>query len=124
MEINGREIHFLRTVRANCLLADYAPDHDIAKFNLIWESGDYTAQQKACAVFIAALSEGYERRKAGAEPGYVARPISVDEALDLDDDTFAALFQEALNAYTSGGKVTVETEPVPGKKTAGRKKSD
>lgn len=117
MEINGREIRFLRTVRANCVLSDYAPDHDLNKYTEIWESGNYAAAQRACAVFIAALSEGYEYRKADAEPGYKARPLTVDEALNLPEDTFYQLFTEALAVFTDGSKVTVESEPVTVKKT-------
>lgn len=123
MEINGRDVRFARTVRANCILSDFAPDHDIARFNEIWEKGSYSEQQKACAVFINALSEGYEYRQKDREPGHVPRPITVDEALNLEDDIFAQLFGEALSAFTDGGKVTVETEPMPGKKTASRKRS-
>ena len=117
MKVNGREIRFMRTVKANCILADHAPDGDITRYTDIWESGDYKRSQEASAVFISALSDGYESYKAFSEPGYKPHPMTYDEALSLPDETFTALFMESLEAFREDGKVTVETEADPGKKT-------
>lgn len=124
MKVNGRDIRFMRTVKANCILADHAPDGDITKYTDIWESGDYKRSQEASAVFISALSDGYESFKAFSEPGYKPNPISYDEAISLPDDLFNDLFMESLKAFQEDGKITVETEADPGKKTDGSNESE
>lgn len=115
MEIHGREVRFRRTVLGNCKIADNSPGGDINRFNELL-TGDYATAQRAAAVFMAAMSEGYEMARQYDEPGYTMRPLSVDEALILDTDEFNALFAEAMGAFAADGETTVETEPV--KKTA------
>ena len=114
MKVNGREIHFLRTVAANCNIADMCPDGDASKIDALF-TGQYQKQQRTCAEFIAVLSDGYEQNKKFAEPGYEPSPISADEALTLPDEDFSALFQEAFTAWR-GEKTSIETEPVKSKK--------
>jgi len=111
MIIHGREIKFRRTVEATCELADKAPDGDINKYDKLLNSPKYSVTQKAAAEVIAALSKGYEKTRKYEEPGYVMNPLTLDEVLTLDEDTFTALFTEAMNAWQTDGKTTVETEP-------------
>lgn len=114
MQINGREVHFLRTVMACCKIADICEDGDIANGKKLF-SGSYQESQRNSAKFIAILSEGYEENKKFREAGYEPRPLTEEETLNLTDDEFQECFMEAYQAYTAE-KPTVETEPVKGKK--------
>lgn len=111
MIINGREVRFRRTVWGNCQLADMCPKKDINKLGALLQ-GDYATSQRTAARMIAVLSEGYERAHKFSDPGYEPHPLTEDEALMLDDETFSALFQEAIDAFQNDGKTTVEAEPV------------
>lgn len=115
MEIRGREIGFRRTVLATCELADISPNKDVNKFDKLLNSKEYAVQQKAAAAFIVALSKGFEMARTFDEPGYKANPLTVDEVLCLDDETFTALFVEALKVWTGDATLTVETEAPKGK---------
>ena len=114
MKINGRDVQFLRTVMANCKIADICPDGDIANATMLFE-GKYQDSQRTAAKFMAIMSEGYEENKKFREAGYEPSPLTEEEVLNLPDDEFSAAFEQAIKAY-SGEKGTVETEPVKGKK--------
>lgn len=116
MLIHGREVGFLRTVKATCSIADMCEDGDVKNASKLFE-GSYQKSQLAAAKFMALLSEGYEKNREYNEPGYQGKPLDVDEITSLPDDTFQSLFIEAIEAF-AGEKFTIETEPVPGKKTA------
>lgn len=118
MNVNGKEIRFRRTVSANCRLADIAPGHDISRFfkeKIL--SMNYAEAQRAAAQFVAAMNEGYEIYKNFIDPAHVPAPVKPEALLGLDEETFNALYQEALKAYNSDGKTTVEVQPPKGKKT-------
>lgn len=117
MEINGREVKFMRTVYAQCKIADICPEQDSSRMAELF-SGNYQQSQRQSAKFMAFLSEGYEQNRKFAEPGYTPRPLTEDEALSLFDEDFTALFNEAFAAWT-GNKPTIETEQPKGKKKAG-----
>lgn len=114
MKVHGREIRFMRTVWGNCEIAERCPDKDINRFDELMK-GDYITSQKAAAGFMAVMSEGYEMHRAYEEPGYEKRPLTQAEAMLLDDETFAALFAEAVSAFAADGKATVEAEAPKGK---------
>lgn len=115
MKINGRDVSFLRTVMANCKIADICPDGDIANAPMLFE-GNYQKSQRTAAKFMAIMSEGYEQNKKFRDGGdYEPRPLTEEEALNLSEEEFSAAFGEAIKAYT-GEKPTVETEPAKGKK--------
>ena len=116
MEIHGREIGFKRTVLATCEIAELSPKGDINQFDKLLLSKEYAVTQKAAAGFIAALSKGYEMAKAFENLDYMPRPLTFDEVMCLDPDTFNDLFIEALAAW-GVEKPTVEAEPV---KTKGK----
>lgn len=118
MNVNGREVHFKRTVEANCDIADLCPDKDASKLDALF-SGSYQESQRMCAKFIAALSNAYEHSVQFADPGYKPSPLTDAEALTLDPPVFSALFDEAL-AIWRGEKPTIETVE---KETKGKKKS-
>lgn len=108
MQINGREVKFLRTVWANCRVADMCPAADIKNIKEIFK-GSYQHAQMSEAKFMAIMSEAYEQNRKFNEPGYEPRPLTTDEALNLTDEEFGKAFVEALEAY-SGEKPTVETD--------------
>lgn len=109
MELHGREIKFRRTVLANCEIAEKCPDGDINRFNELLE-GSYAVAQKAAALFMAAMSKGYEMEQKFIDPAYIERPLTEAECLLLDNDDFNNLFAEAMAVFSDDGKVTVETE--------------
>ena len=109
MEIHGREIHFRRSVEANCNIAEICPDKDPNKFNDLI-NGPYIEAQKSAAVFMSELSKAYEKEQKYNEPGYVENPLTFDEALLLDNDVFNDLFMEAIDVFADDGKTTVEAE--------------
>lgn len=119
MVINGREIRFLRTVLATCKIAEICKDGNIENAGTLFE-GRYQDSQKTTAKFIAIMSEGYEMNKKFEEPGYEPRPLTAEEALNLTEKDFDKCFREAVEAYT-GEKITVQSEPVKGKKKAAAK---
>ena len=123
MEINGRTVNLRRTVKANCILAERAPGKDIRRYPELWEADNYTDSQLAAAFFIYALSEGYESWKAYQDKEYIAHPLTVDEAMTLDEAVFNKLFEEAVTVYGSDGKTTVETQPKRSKKKTGAVKA-
>ena len=120
MIINGREIKFLRTVKANCMIADMCKDGEIKNLGILFDGG-YRKSQETTAKFMAALSEGYETNKAFQDPEYKPHPLSVDEALCLEDDVFADLFLEAVDVFGLE-KATVETAEEPKSKKKGEAK--
>lgn len=109
MVIHGREIKFRRTVLANCEIAELSPDGDINKFEKLLQ-GKYALAQRSAAAFMAAMSKGYEMERQYEEPGYQMRPLTVEEALLLDNDAFNDLFAEALAVFADDGKTTVDAE--------------
>ena len=116
MKVNGREIHFMRTVQATCDIADMCKDHNIENAATLFE-GSYQDSQRAAAQFLAIMSKGYEDNKSFQEPGYEPHPLRPDEAMSLPEDVFSDLFVEAVHVY-GGEKPTIETQPVKGKKKA------
>lgn len=114
MKINGRDVSFLRTVMANCKIAEICPDGDIANARMLFE-GNYQDSQRTAAKFMAIMSEGYEQSKRFREAGYEPHPLTEEEALNMTEDDFSEAFGEAIKAYT-GEKPTVETEAPKGKK--------
>lgn len=121
MQIFGKEIGFLRTVAANCKIADMCPDGDISNASELFE-GSYQKSQNMAAKFISYMNEGYEMYRKFSEAGYEAKVITPEELLYLPDDLFQQAFEEALKAY-SGEKPTIETVPEKGKKKATVKSS-
>lgn len=115
MIIHGREIQFLRTVQAACDIADLCPEGDMKHISKLFE-GTTKTRITNMAHIIHYLSEGYEEAKAFEEEGYKPNPITVKEAMLLDEETFNSLFVEATEAYYAD-KQTVEVEPEKKKET-------
>lgn len=109
MIIHGREIHFRRTVGAQCDIAEYSPDGDVNRFDDLINSDNYLVSQKAVLFFICTMSKWYEKEQKENDPEYIERPLTVDECMTLAPDVIEALSSEASAAF-SGETVTVEAE--------------
>lgn len=109
MEIHGREIHFRRTVGAQCDIAEYSPDGDVNRFDDLLNSNDYLTSQKAVLFFICTLSKWYEKEQKMNVPDYIERPLTMEECMMLEPETIEALSNEAAMAF-HGETVTVEAE--------------
>lgn len=119
MKLFGRDITFLRTVGGNIKIADLCPDHDMDKIQHLFD-GSYQKSQLSCAKFICILAEGAEQNKMFSDPKYQPFMLTEEMVLSLPDETFNALFNEALEAY-AGERPTIETAPEKGKKKAVQK---
>ena len=109
MTVFGREVGFLLTVGASAEIAELCPDGDIGKLVEVL-SGTTSATLTNTARIIVALSRGYESNRAFSEPGYVPRPLTVQEVLALPQSVFLAMQKEAVAAYTASNQTRVEVE--------------
>ena len=118
MELKGREIRFLRTVKATCDIADLCPDGDIGKVDRLFLQ-KYSDAQLNCAKFIAILNKGYEDYMKHENEGYEPVYLDAEDLLYLQQNDFQQLLNEASEAFSAGVETTVETaEEKNGKKTA------
>lgn len=108
MKIRGREIRFLRTVKAACDIADLCPDKDLNKISALF-TGATSDVTRNGAKLIAFMNEGYEMNKHFDDPSYKPNPISAEEVLYLDDTTYQQLLSEMMSAFM-GDVPTVEAE--------------
>ena len=120
MELNGREVHFKRTIWATNAITKMCPDGNLQRFVELF-NGDMAEQIFNMSAFISIMSQGYEQAEAfrASRNGetYEQDPITLDEIMALDDmDIFTELQNEAVKAWAEDGKVTVESEPVKSKK--------
>ena len=113
MIVNGREVRFAYNMRAAKMIVDIAPERDLSRLgeslNGTW--GNVIENQ---ARFIIAMSTAY--CMSSDHRAEEARPITMDELMDLDQDTFLALVTEAMQAMQAGGETHVRTKPAPRKK--------
>ena len=109
MKIRNREVKFLRTVEATCEIASLCPDKDIERIDELF-SGNLPTTLETGAKIIHYLNKGYEKNKSFDDPNYVPNPISLEEIMCLDDKTFTALMQSAMQGMGVGAETTVETE--------------
>ena len=110
MKINGREIKFLRTVKATSDLARLCPDGDINRIGELFDGSDLATTIESGAKLIHFLNEGYEMHKAFTEPGYKPDIISVDEIMYLDDATYTKLIESAMKGLGIGAETTIELQ--------------
>lgn len=110
MKINGREIKFLRTVKATSDLARLCPDGDINRIGELFDGSDLATTIESGAKLIHFLNEGYEMHKAFTEPGYKPNIISVDEIMYLDDTTYTKLIESAMKGLGIGAETTIELQ--------------
>lgn len=109
MIINGREIKFLRTVKATAELSKLCPENDIARLGELL-GGDLSTSLETGAAIIHYLNEGYEMNKHFMDRSYQPRVIGIDEIMYLDNETYTELFVSAMNGMDNGAETTIEVQ--------------
>lgn len=109
MEINGREIKFLRTVKATADLAKLCPDGDIERMGELF-NGSLSTTLETGAKIIHYLNEGYEMNRHFMDRSYQPKVLGVDEILYLDDKTFTDLMNSAMASMGVGAETTIELQ--------------
>lgn len=114
MKVNGREVGFLKTVQAACEIGEICPDKDVSKIGVLFQSSVSTTEyMTVSAYFIECMSRGYEMAKKFSMSlegkDYDPKPVTIEEAMTLDENTFSQLFVEATQAFLND-KRTVEVE--------------
>ena len=110
MKIHGREIKFLRTVKATSDLAKLCPNNDIGRIGEVFNEKNISSTLENGAKLIHYLNEGYEMNKHFNEPEYQPQILSVDEIMYLDDTTFQKLLDSAMKSRGAGAETTIEVE--------------
>ena len=110
MKIHGREIKFLRTVKATSDLAKLCPNNDIGRIGEVFNEKNISSTLENGAKLIHYLNEGYEMNKHFNEPEYQPQILSVDEIMYLDDTTFQKLLDSAMKSIGAGAETTIEVE--------------
>lgn len=124
MEVNGREVKFLRTIGATCEIAELCADGDLKNIGNLF-TGKIHDRYVNWVKIILALNKGYEdsevfRTKGKHEPN----PLTEEEVMALPQNIFDQLVNLASIAYT-GEVPTVEVEPdKSGKKNETSETSD
>ncbi len=114
MKVQGREIKFLRTVKANFDIAEICPDGKQDNVDKLWE-GDTAEVSMNMIKFIILMNKGYEEAKHFEDPAYEIHLLDEESLMYMDIADINTLFQEAVDAYI-GIKQTVEVEPSKSKK--------
>lgn len=115
MELNGRTVHFKRTIWATNAIMQMCPGKKLERFSELF-NGDDADQILTMSAFITIMSEGYEQAKEfeASRKGqtYTKDPVTMDEIMALEDmDVFTQLQTEAVAAWVEDGKQTVESQP-------------
>lgn len=109
MYLHDREVGFLRTVGAVSEIAKVCPKEDIGKFGEVLKSNSTVTVNETWAVFVCALSKGYEQSKHFFDKSYEMNPVTPEEISIIDEETFGMLVAEATRAWL-GDAQTVEVE--------------
>lgn len=110
MKIHGKEIKFLRTVKATSDIAKLCPNGDINRIEEVFSEKDIAGTIENGAKLIHFLNEGYEMNKHFEDPSYQPNIISVEEILYLDDATYTKLIQSAMKDLNNGAETSIEVE--------------
>ena len=109
MIINGREIKFLRTVKATSELSKICPNGDLSRLPELF-TGDLSTTLETGAKMIHFLNEGYEMHKHFEDRSYKPQPLEEEEILYLDNDTYELLFRYAMEGLNNGAETSIEIE--------------
>lgn len=109
MLVHGREVKFLKTVGAVCEIAEHCPGKDLKNITALWANTTDVDMANNFAIIICAMSKGYESAQKWEDPEYTPNPVTVEELMSIDYDTFMGLFREATVAFY-GDEQTVEAE--------------
>lgn len=114
MNIQGREIKFLRTVAINFEIAKICPDQKLDNVDKLWE-GDTAEVSMNMIKFVILMNRGYEEAKHFEDPNHEINLLEEEQLMYMDFSVVSQLFQEAVDAFL-GIKQTVEVEPSKSKK--------
>ena len=109
MIINGKERGFLLTIGASAEISELCPQGDLS-LGEVFNQTNYAKQIRVTAKLIAAMSRGFENQKHYEDPDYEPDPLTVDEILTLDTNTFQELTHEVMQKFGADQQPTVETE--------------
>lgn len=109
MKLRGKDVRFLRTVKATSDIASLCPDKDIERIGELFE-GDLPTSLETGAKIIHYLNEGYEMNKHFDDPSYIPNIISVEEIMYLNEKDYTRLMQSALSGMSNGTETLVEVE--------------
>lgn len=109
MKLYGRDYGFRLTVGAACELAQRCPGGEL-KNVMELVRGPLVSATEGRTALICALSRGCEEARSFEEPGYQPSPLTPELLRTLDPATFAAVFAEAMTAFTGDAKTEVEIE--------------
>lgn len=115
MKIRGKEIQFLRTVKATCELAKLCPEENIERIDELF-NGTLPSTIETGAKIIHYLNEGFEMNKHFNDPTYQPQIISIDEIMYLSEEDYVQLMKEAMAGFGIGTETTIETVDVEKKK--------
>lgn len=107
MQIRGREINFLRTVKASADISKLCPDGDLERIGELFDKVYNVVEVGAHIIHY--LNEGYEMNKHFDDPSYQPNIISIEEIMYLDEVTYQELMQSAMNSF-SNIETTIEIE--------------
>lgn len=110
MEIKGKKIGFLKTVKSLMELIDLCPGKKIENLASILSEDDSISMFENGAKIIQIMNKGYEMNKTIEDPDYKPGIIGLDDILNLPQEDFLELLSEAITS--AGGERKVETEPV------------
>ena len=125
MELNGRTVHFKRTIFSTNAVMQLCPGGDLNRIGELFGGTD-SDKIIAMASFISVMSQGYEmakefEAKRNGET-YNTDPITLDELMALEDmEIFYKLQEEAVAAWVGDAITTVQSEPPKSKKKGKRK---
>ena len=116
MKVRGKDVQFLRTVKATCELAKLCPDENIERIEELF-NGTLPTTIETGAKIIHFLNEGYEMNKHFDDPTYKPNIISVDEIMFLNESDYTELMKSAMESFSVGAETTVEVEETKKKET-------
>lgn len=109
MEVNGREVKFLRTIGATCEIAELCMDGDLKNISNLFK-GSLQSRYSNWTKIIMALNKGYEESEHYRTKGeHKIDLLSEEEIMALPQNVFDQLVNLASIAYT-GEVPTVEVE--------------
>lgn len=114
MEVNGKEIKFLRTVRINFEIAKMCPGGSLANFSDLFEGSDEESSRNMIK-FIVLMNRGYEEKLNHEDPTHEINAVTEEELEWMDFAEMNDLFVEATRAFLNI-KQTVEVAPSKSKK--------
>lgn len=111
MELFGKERGFKMTVGASAEIAKLCPGKRLENLRAVFgNDADDAASLENTAAVVVALNRGYEQSMKFSDPSYKAEPLSVEQLLSLDMETFRAITSEAVLAMTPHREI--ESEPL------------